>query len=180
MRWINSGLIHGLGISYVPNMGEEFYRIVANIDNAIIHLINGLFTSDDIYDLDGWGFKLLILGYKDTGRGIQFYVDHSEAIKKNIEWTKNHMDLLFDYFDVVAFDNLAIKQLNVKDLLTDEEWSEIYSGDEGQFTYYIDLPCNTFSINSTSKPIGILRNNSDEMFNAVRKSITETREYKHD
>ena len=44
-----------------------------------------------------------------------------------------------NWFDVVSFDNLAIKQLCVKDILSTKEWNEFYMGDDGAATMYADL-----------------------------------------
>ena len=54
------------------------------------------------------------------------------------------------HFDVVSFDNLALKQLEVKRLLTEDEWNEFFMGDDGEMTCYCDLVNKTYSISSTS------------------------------
>lgn len=60
------------------------------------------------------------------------------------------------WFDAVSFDNLAIGQLDVRRLLTEEEWSEFYMGDDGRdgkFTsasMYVDAVNMEFAKNSCS------------------------------
>ncbi len=53
-------------------------------------------------------------------------------------------------FKVVSFDNLAIEQLEVKNLLSKEEWDEFYAGDDGTHTYYIDMVERKFARSSTA------------------------------
>ena len=71
----------------------------------------------------------------------------------------------------MSFDNLALEQLNVRRLLTDEQWNEFYSGDDGTFTFFINLVDGYFAKNSLSLvkyPIGDL--SMDEMFDTIRKA----------
>ena len=60
------------------------------------------------------------------------------------------------WFDVVSFDNLAIKQLNPQRMMSKEAWDEMYMGDDnadGRLTsasMYVDMVKRTFSANSCS------------------------------
>ena len=60
------------------------------------------------------------------------------------------------WFDVVSFDNLAIKQLNPQRLMSKEKWDEMYMGDDhadGKLTsasMYIDMVNKNFAANSCS------------------------------
>jgi hypothetical protein len=58
--------------------------------------------------------------------------------------------LSLKWFKVVCFDNLAIKQLGVKRLLSENEWNEFYMGDDGQHTMYIDAVREEYAISSTN------------------------------
>lgn len=72
-------------------------------------------------------------------------------------------------FKVISFDNLAIEQLDVKRIVPDDKWEEFYMGDDGSFTFYIDMVKGEFAKNSLSQeryPIGDI--SVDEMFNAIR------------
>jgi len=74
-----------------------------------------------------------------------------------------------DGFAVASFDNLAIEQLDVRRLLSDEEWNEFYGGDDGTFSFYINLVSGYFAKNSLSDvhyPIGDLT--MDQMFDTIR------------
>lgn len=73
-------------------------------------------------------------------------------------------------FEVLSFDNLAINQLDVKRIVPVENWDEFYMGDDGGFTFYIDVVKGEFAKNSLSDerfPIGDL--SIDEMFNFIQE-----------
>ena len=72
-------------------------------------------------------------------------------------------------FSLVSFDNLAIEQLNVRRLLTDGKWQEFYMGDDGNYTFYIDMVEGKFAKNSLSQERFEIGNKTiDEMFNLIR------------
>jgi hypothetical protein len=80
---------------------------------------------------------------------------------------------LTDKFSCVSFDNLAIKQLDVKRIMSEDKWERFYMGDDGMFTFYIDLVNKTFSKNSIiakEKSIPINDMTIDEMFEVVRNT----------
>ena len=72
-------------------------------------------------------------------------------------------------FKVVSFDNLAIKQLDVKNILTDNEWQEFYQGDDGTMTMYVDGVKQQFAMTSTSPTRYDLLDNIDDMFKIVKE-----------
>ena len=60
--------------------------------------------------------------------------------------------------------------LNVKRLLTQEEWAEFYMGRDSEFTYYIDMVEKKFAKSSTApfdKRYDLLES-VDNMFNKIR------------
>ena len=57
---------------------------------------------------------------------------------------------LFIKCKVVSFDNLAIKQLDIREVIGEEKWKEFYMGDDGQYTMYVDLVKNECAKSSTS------------------------------
>ena len=71
-------------------------------------------------------------------------------------------------FNVVSFDNLAIKQLNVQSMLSQEDWEKFYMGDDGQHTMYIDLVEGVFAKNSTATKRYPLMNTIEEMFAVIK------------
>jgi len=120
----------------------------------------------------GHGLKLLILGYKKTERGKNFYDHSSTLIEDNIKWIESGLNEIINGFKVVSFDNLAIEQLHIKNKLNEKEWDTFYGGDDGTVTFFIDLVKGVFSKNSLSRivyPIGDKTIN--EMFEIVKKEI---------
>ena len=145
---IDRKLIYGIGIS-LSDPTIEFIKKVRKYPNAVIHVINGIVKEEDISILSDHSLKILILGYKKLRRGSSYFEKDEKFIKARQEWLYNHIETLFRHFKVVSFDNLAIEQLDIKRLLTNEEWSEFYMGDDGSSTFYIDAVEQTFSKSST-------------------------------
>ena len=84
-------------------------------------------------------------------------------------WLKENIMRLSKECSVVSFDNLALEQLDMKSMLPAEVWEECYMGDDGDYTFYMDLVAGTYSRNSVineRKPIG--DHTVDEMFNDIR------------
>lgn len=164
-------LFYGLGISF-RRADRSFIENVKSFPNTVIHVINGLITPQDMAALQDNNLKLLILGYKKLGRGSEYYEQNKFEIEKNMKWLYDNLDELINHFYVTSFDNLAIEQLNVRRLLTDEEWQEFYMGDDSQFTFYIDLVNKKFAGNSLAPENERydLLDNIDEMFERIRKN----------
>lgn len=171
---IDEELIYGLGISLNDSSDNELWRMIPdNYPNVVIHTIAGILTPTDIANLIHRNLKVLFLGYKDKGRGTHYHADHFDEVGKNIEFLKN---FLKDYkddnklFKVMSFDNLALEQLEVKNLLSEEEWKEFYMGDEGQFTFFVDLVNNTFATDSlTTNHYNINDMDAVQMFQYIQK-----------
>ena len=161
------GWIYGLGIS-LTEATEEFVKLVQSIPNSVIHVINGIITPEDVNMLADNDLKMLILGYKRLRRGEEYYAKEEENILINQQWMKDHIAEIIDRFQVVSFDNLSIKQLDVRRLLTDEEWEEFFMGEDSEFTFYIDLVEKKFGKNSLATERFDLMDNIDDMFNKIR------------
>ena len=72
-------------------------------------------------------------------------------------------------FKLISFDNLAIEQLDVKRILSKDKWDEFYMGDDGDYTFYIDMVDGKFAKNSISQERYDIENKTiDEMFNIIR------------
>ena len=162
-----SNLVHGIGISFKePDI--NFFRAIKLFKNIVIHTITGI---TDISSLKGDGLNILILGYKDKGRGIFYTPKHATQIIENIEYLKSYLYTykFKDDFKGIGFDTLATKQLGLKDILSKEDWELCYQGDDGTFTYYVDLVNNKFAKSSTSNDTYSINNKTnDEMFNFIR------------
>ena len=172
---ISKKLIYGLGIS-LENPTTEFIEKVKKFPNAVIHVINGIFTEQDYKTLKGNGLKSLILGYKDLRRGSDYLHKASGEIRKNQEWLEDHIDDMVNGFEVLSFDNLAIDQLHIREQwedLTNEDWDEFYAGDDGTNTYFIDMVERKFARSSTApfdKRYDLL-DDVDEMFRVIQKEM---------
>lgn len=166
---VDNGLIYGLGIS-LNKPTEEFISLIKQYPNAVIHVINGILSASDVRILADNNLKILILGYKQLRRGSDWYSKDCENIIRKQIWLKNNLEEMIKHFEVVSFDNLAITQLNVKRLMSEEDWEEFYMGDDSEFTYFIDLVEGKFSKNSIS-PLNERYNildSVDEMFEKIR------------
>ena len=169
--YADGGLIHGIGISYYCR-NNNFFDKVQELPNAVIHVINGVLSELDIENLKGRNLKLLVLGYKELGRGIQYKRDWLSIVARNKAHLYEVLPQMIseEWFSIVSFDNLAIEQLNVRRLLTEGEWQEFYMGDDGRYTFYIDMVDGTFARNSISQErYDIGMKSIDEMFKIIRK-----------
>lgn len=169
-KLVDEKLIYGLGVSLI-NPTEKFIELVKQYPNAVIHVINGVLKSEDVKALENNNLKILILGYKHLRRGNEYFDAAHERIVKNQKWLYDNLEGMLDKFKVVSFDNLAIEQLNVKRLLSQEEWDEFYMGNDGQTTYYIDMVERKFAKSSTApmdKRYDLL-DSVDDMFHIIRE-----------
>lgn len=169
---IEQKLIYGIGVS-LTNPSTDFINLIKKYKNAVIHTINGITTVEQYKALATYDLKVLILGYKDLRRGMEFYDEYYEDITKTQVELYDALETIIneEWFKVVSFDNLAIEQLEVKRLLTDREWEQFYMGDDSIFTFYVDLVEEKFAKSSTA-PLNErydLLDSVDEMFERIRK-----------
>ena len=167
-KLIDEKLIYGLGVSLV-NPTDEFISLIQQYPNAVIHVINGILKPSDVEILSDKDLKMLILGYKQLRRGGEWYSEDHENITVKQMWLKENLGSIIEHFNVVSFDNLAIEQIEVQRLMTQEEWNEFYMGDDGSMTYYIDMVEQKFARSSTAdfdKRYDLL-DSVDEMFKKI-------------
>lgn len=146
---IDEQLIYGLGVS-LTKPTKEFIELVSQYKNTVIHVINGIFNQEDYDMLKDNGLKILVLGYKDFGRGTNYHKNDNSNIQNNQNWLFENLNEVLRSFDTVSFDNLGLAQLDVKRLLSENEWKQFYMGDDGSVTFAINLVNRTFSRNSMS------------------------------
>lgn len=171
-RLVEEKLIYGLGISLV-NPTKNFIELIKQYPNAVIHVINGVLSPKDVYALENNNLKMLILGYKHLRRGNEYFESELADIKAKQHWLYGNLEFVLKGFKVVSFDNLAIEQLNVRRLMTDEEWDEFYMGDDGTMTYYIDMVEHKFARSSTAafdKRYNLL-DSVDDMFQKIAATL---------
>lgn len=165
-KLVDDKLIYGLGIS-LKNPTEEFISLVKTYPNAVIHVINGILSASDVEKLSDNNLKMLILGYKQLRRGEDWYdKDHDNIVAKQM-WLKENLDKMLSHFEVISFDNLAIAQLDVKRLMSNEEWDQFYMGDDGNYTFYIDMVDGTFGKNSLATDRYPIMDSIDLMFQKI-------------
>lgn len=152
---VDKDLIKGIGIS-LRKPTPEFISKVKKFPNAVIHTINGILSASDIEAMRDQGLKLLILGYKNLGRGTDYLKENEINIKARQKYLYDVLETLPNHFKVVSFDNLALEQLDVKRIVPADKWDEIYLGDEGSCSMFIDLVTGKFGVSSLCK--------EDEMF----------------
>ena len=110
---------------------------------------------------------MLILGYKQLRRGEDWYdTDHENIVVRQM-WLHENLEEMLNHFKVVSFDNLAIKQLDVKRLMSEEDWNEFYMGDDGNYTFYLDLVEGNFGKNSLATKRFSIMDNIDDMFQKI-------------
>lgn len=169
-RMVDEKVIYGLGVSLV-NPTDKFIELVKQYPNAVIHVINGVVTADQLHALENNNLKMLILGYKHLRRGNDYFTQEEEKITANQSFLYDYLPELISKFKVVSFDNLAIEQLDCKRLMSEKEWDEFYMGDDSEFTYYIDMVERKFAKSSTApmdKRYNLL-DSVDDMFEKIRK-----------
>lgn len=165
-KLIDEKLIYGLGVSIIDESNiEEIINFAKENENVVIHLIAGLIKTSLLNKLYDKHLKVLILGYKEIGRGINYF---NKSIKDNICYIKDNILEISSHFYVISFDNLAIDQLDIKNKMDKEEFEKYYMGDDGNFTMYIDLVKKEFAISSTSLKRHPLLENIKDMFEIVK------------
>ena len=168
VKFLNdNGLVFGIGIS-ITNPTDEVLDKVKQLKNPVLHVINGIVTKEQFEKMYDKGLKLLILGYKSyTGRGEEYYKEHSEEINYKFI-NKELLEELKKHFDVISFDNLALTQIPVREAVGEKIWDQSFMGEDGNHTMYIDLVKDEFARTSTSKERFKIKDNIIDMFEIVR------------
>ena len=166
---VEQKLIYGLGIS-LTHITDEFIEAVKEFPNAVIHVINGIVHPVQLETLANKGFKILILGYKEFRRGEIMYQHQSAAIEQLKQMLYDRLPQMIDenWFEVVSFDNLAIKQLDAQRLMSSEDWEQFYMGDDGLATLFVDMVNREFAKSSTSTERYPIEDDIKTMFEKIR------------
>lgn len=191
---VNQKLIYGLGVSFHHEDDEFWSKAIKEFPNMVIHLIAGYHPIRDFKYLVKWSPKILILGYKNFGRGkdyihnkmdlIQYHIEMLERVlfKPSFETqeeyekyldpitkTLKESPMFIEKFKVVSFDNLALEQLHIKNHISKQDWESFYQGEDGTRTMYIDAVKQQFARTSTSEKRYSVLNNIDDMFDIIKK-----------
>lgn len=171
-------LIFGLGISLVK-VTPEFLSLVKKIPTAVIHVINGIVSEEELRQLKDNNLKVLILGYKEVRRGKKLYEKISDTIEQKKNMLKSLLPTIIKegWFNVISFDNLSLKQLDVKSLMSKDDWDKFYQGDDGlegeqtSATFFVDMVERKFAKNSCAleEERYPLMNTAEEMLTHLRR-----------
>lgn len=168
LEYSKQGLIHGLGISVNEPLSPYIIKRIQSFPNAVVHVITGIVPDQAIQELYDKNIRLLVLGYKDFGRGKDYYSNHQDINDRIIAFA-NKLPEYANHFPVISFDNLAIKQLSIKERMPKQKWNTCYMGNDGEFTMYIDLVKEEYAISSVSKRHPLFSNDIDKVFAAVKQ-----------
>ena len=161
-KYTKNEWIRGVGYSYKSQPCPWHY------EHLVTHLIIGVHDFSVLNEIVKYNKKILLLGYKEFGRGVKY-----KNIDANIEKRINYWyRMLWKAVDIahISMDNLAVKQLNPARMFANEEkYKECYMGDDGTYTMYIDAVNQQFAKSSTSckrQKFNDLK--IDEMFKEIR------------
>ncbi len=153
---IKSNLIRGIGISVTNYNYKYIEELIKFSDHIVYHLIAGINNVEEVYNLIKLNkkynkdCKILLLGYKVFGFGVEYYEKEQNIVQKNLkEWYGAIRSLIGKC--TLSFDNLAIQQLKIRRLFTEEGWERFYMGDDFQFSMYIDAVKKEYAPTSRSK-----------------------------
>lgn len=166
-------LIYGLGISYIGGRHSNCIEAIKQFPNAVIHVINGIVHMDSLEALANNDLKILILGYKDFRRGKTLY----DECGSQIDYLKSQFyDMLpkivnDGWFKCISFDNLAIKQLEPKRLMSDKDYKSFFMGMDGEYTMYVDSVNRQFAKSSVSTERYDLMDDIADMFKVIKDGV---------
>jgi hypothetical protein len=160
VRFILQDLVKGIGISVSSQRLDDCKFLYEYTSNIVWHVIAGVHNHgimESFYNVKNYGntqldsVKILILGYKDFGLGTQY---RTEKVDQKILWWRRKLPKLLrnaKYHGYeFSFDNLAVEQLKLQNLFTAKAWSELYMGDDFEFSMYIDAAKQEFAETSRS------------------------------
>lgn len=96
---------------------------------------------------------------------------HSQEVEDNKQVIYDNIKKIVPRFKVVSFDNLALEQLNIKRIMSNEQWQEFFMGEDGNFTLFVDIPKNYFARSSMCNVRYDLLDNIDDMFEIIKQNI---------
>ena len=130
----------------------------------VYHVILGIISPTDLrnilMDVTPWSDRVLILGYKQFGRGRSMNPLTPELITeyRDIIWevSQEKSNLTYantkrmKHIKAIGFDNLALEQLDLKNHIHPQVWEKLYLGDEFTNTMYVDGVKGEFAPTSRS------------------------------
>ena len=162
---IEEKLVWGVGVS-ITKACQKTVNFLHSYKNSVAHIICGIVTPQIIYKLKDC--KVLALGYKQKGRGKNYF---SEEVEKSILNFKKNLSLYFNHFESISFDNLAIIQTGIEDMISKEEWQKRFMGKDGEASMYIDLVNQKYALSSLAEETFPLANDIYTMFKHINSLI---------
>jgi len=159
---VSKGYIKGVGYSYKTKPCLWKY------EHLVSHIIIGVHNYRSLEDIVQINDKVLLLGYKQVGRGINWNDKHLIQVKENIgSWYRGLFAAVRKA--QISFDNLAIVQLKPGRLFVEaRDYDTFYMGDDGLFSMYIDAVREEYAVSSTSNERMVLTDNIGEMFKSIQ------------
>lgn len=166
-------LIYGLGISYIGGRHKNCIDAIKQFPNAVVHVINGIVHMDSLEALAHNDLKILVLGYKEFRRGKALYDECGREIDSLKYQFYDMLPKIVNngWFKCISFDNLAIKQLEPKRLMSEKDYASFYMGDDGSFTMYVDAVNRQFAKSSVSTERYDLMNDIADMFKVIKDGV---------
>lgn len=161
---------NAVGISIDAETKNHNLNMLLGDHDIVIHAILGVHSFAEIKKFAQTTHNLLLLGYKNIGRGEDYIMDSYK-----LQEVKQNLDELRELYNVISFDNLALEQLDLKSTINTRVWSNLYMGDEGEFTIYIDVPNEEAAPSSTSPPEKRIKFNKETSLKKIFKKVRSVR-----
>jgi len=135
--------LFGVGFSYADKLPDWDY------EHLVVHLIAGVHRPS-VLDGASRRHKVLLLGYKQFGRGKKLFELRQQAVQDTLAaWYRELFWVAREHH--LSFDNLAIEQLKPQRVFREQDTFERqYMGQEGLFSMYVDAVTQTFALSSYS------------------------------
>jgi hypothetical protein len=142
-RLTSEGSLFGVGFSYHDRLPRWDY------EHLVVHLIAGIHLPE-VLDEAEHPYKVLLLGYKQFGRGKKLFDVRPSKVQDTIEsWYRELFWVAQEHH--ISFDNLAIDQLKPQRLFAKREnYDRQWMGPEGEFSMYVDAVTQTYALSSYS------------------------------
>lgn len=177
-NYVDEGLVKAVGVS-VFSLDEELKQMLKILPHVVIHLIVGIVDKNLLDNLANNNLKIILLGYKTTGRGQIYSNAHENSILENMNFLKENIMSYRNKFEVISFDNLALEQLEIRRFFSGREWFIRFMGDDGvggkmtSASMYIDMPTNSFAINSMEEERFEMMNSVDDAFKFLKEKYND-------
>lgn len=170
MDYQNRQLVWGIGISLTDSTDSILWE--NGLKNTVIHVIDGCFSAEDLENLADHNVKLLMLGFKHKGRGVEYYETHADEVDRNIDYLDKHLMENKDRFNGIGFDTLATVDLRMQEKVGLEKWALYNMGSEGAYTFFFDGVHNRYAISSMETELFDVEDGDtfDTIFHKVRRT----------